>query len=199
VNVQPFWLTRSTAGEKLVAMLLLRRLAVVACVAGAACSRQKPVVTPSPFSPFTFVAETEGDSVLEGRFEGTATASGSWLTVVVPRGLVTVPPGEAATWRNLTVRAYLATDFKRGEWKAVAQSRPVNVFRFINFGQSNSGVRRTLPLEEPLTFMVPIPAGATAATSRLAIELEWTYAVGRYGETDTRIAFSGPLSMAPAR
>ena len=160
-----------------------------------ACSRQKPVVAPAPAPPLTFqfVAATAADSAMEGTFEGTATLEKNWLTVVVPRSRITVPPGNSENWRNLTVRVFLATDYQPGPWKAVAQSRPVNVFRFIDFGRTNWSERRTLPIEQELRFMVPVPPGASLVTSRLAIELEWIFVVGEYGEADSRIAFSGPL------
>jgi hypothetical protein len=168
----------------------------VAVLSIGACSRQQPVVAPAPPPPpptFQFVAVTGADSAMEGRFEGTATLADNWLQVVVPRSTITVPPGNSENWRNLTVRAFLATDYQPGLWKAVAQSRPVNVFRFIDFGRTNWSDRRTLPIEQEFRFMVPVPPGASLATSRIAIELEWVFVVGEYGETESRIAFSGPL------
>lgn len=161
-----------------------------------ACSRSRPVVAPAPYSgTFTFAAQSSADSTLEGRFEGTATVANGWMTVSVPAPQITIAGGPAERWRSLTVRAFLATDFKPGAWKAVAQSRPVNIFRFIDYSRANRNDRRTVVLETPLTFMVPIPPGAPLATSRLAFELEWVFVVGNYGETDSRIAFSGPLPV----
>ena len=114
---------------------------LAAALFAAACSHQKPAVTPAP-SPFpatfTFTATTSADSAMEGRFEGSAVYDQGWLTVSVPRTSITVPPGNSENWRNLTVRAFVATNYQRGEWKAVAQSRPVNVFRFLNFGHANA-------------------------------------------------------------
>jgi hypothetical protein len=169
---------------------------MAAAILAAACSHQRPVVAPAPepFPPsFAFVAESVVDSAMQGTFEGTATYSGGWLTVSVPKTTVTVPPGNSENWRNLTVRAFVATHYP-GDWKAVAQSRPVNVFRFLNFGATQWSERRTLTLETPLSFLVPVPPGATAANSRLAFELEWVFVMGTFGDTDSRIAFSGPIS-----
>ncbi len=166
----------------------------VLLVVASACSRAKPVVTPTAAaSAFAFVAQTATDSAMEGKFEGTITVENNWLTVEIPRGIVTVPPGPPENWRNLTVRAFLATDYKPGIWKASVQSRPVNVFRFIDFTRSQNEQRRTLPLETSLRFLVPIPPGASLATSLLAIELEWIYVMGTAADTESRIAFSGPL------
>jgi hypothetical protein len=131
---------------------------------------------------------------MEGRFEGTATYENGWLMVNVPKSMVTVPPGNSENWRNLTVRAFVAANYARGNWTAVAQSRPVNIFRFLNFGATKWSDRRTLALEAPLSFVVPVPPGATADNSRLAFELEWVFVMGTFGDTDSRIAFSGPIS-----
>ena len=165
----------------------------------AACSRQAPVVVPAPApfpATFTFTATSPADSAMQGAFEGTATYENGWLTVSVPKTVITVPPGNSENWRNLTVRAFVAKDFRQGDFKAVAQSRPVNVFRFLNFGATRWSERRALTLEAPLSFTVPVPPGATAANSRLAFELEWIFVMGSFGDSDSRIAFSGPISAA---
>jgi hypothetical protein len=177
---------------------LLGTLAVTSLAT--ACSHQKPVVAPAP-SPFpatfSFTAKSDADSATEGAFEGSATYDKGWLTVTVPKTMITVPPGHSENWRNLTVRAFVATNYARGNWTAVAQSRPVNIFRFLNFGATKWSERRTLALETALSFVVPVPPGATAANSRLAFELEWVFVMGSYGDTDSRIAFSGPITAAP--
>jgi hypothetical protein len=178
----------------------LRVIAAVALAASAACSQARPATVPTPAAfpdSFSFVATSPADSAMQGTFEGTATYSGGWLTLTVPKVTITVPPGKAENWRNLTIKAFVASDFRLGDWKAPAESRPVNVFRFLNFGATNWAERRTLTLETPLSFVVPAPPGATAATSRLAFELEWVVVMGSYGDTDSRIAFSGPISAAP--
>ena len=175
------------------------RVLLAAAIFASACSRQKPAVapTPAPFpSAFTFTATSAADSAMQGTFEGTATYENGWLTVTVPKSTITVPPGNSENWRNLTVRAFVAANYERGNWTAVAQSRPVNVFRFLNFGATKWSDRRTLTLEAPLSFVVPVPPGATADHSRLAFELEWVFVMGTFGDTDSRIAFSGPISSA---
>jgi hypothetical protein len=181
-------------------MRIANIMMAAAVLCAAACSRQKPVLAlaPSPFpATFAFTASSSADSAMEGRFEGTATFNQGWLTVSVPRTTITVPAGNSENWRNLTVRAFVATNYQRGDWKAIAQSRPVNIFRFLNFGATKWSERRTLLLEEPLSFTVPVPPGATAANSRLAFELEWVFVMGTFGDTDSRIAFSGPISATP--
>lgn len=167
-----------------------------------ACSHRKPVVAvapaPTPFPVvFGFSASSGADSLMEGTFEGTATYADGWLTVTVPKTTITVPPGNSENWRNLTVRSFVAANYGRGNWSAVAQSRPVNVFRFLNFGATRWTERRTLALEAPLSFLVPVPPGATAENSRLAFELEWVFVMGSFGDTDSRIAFSGPITATP--
>jgi hypothetical protein len=172
-------------------------VALAAVTLAAACSHPKPVVTPGPTpfpATFSFTATSPADTAMQGTFEGTATYANGWLTVTVPKTTVTVPPGNSENWRNLTIRAFVATDYQRGDWKAVAQSRPVNVFRFLNFGATRWSERRTLTLEAPLSFIVPAPPGATAKNSRLAFELEWVFVMGSFGDTDSRIAISGPIS-----
>lgn len=174
-----------------------RRVFIAAIILAAGCSRARPAAVPAPAPAwpqrFDFVAETVADSAMEGTFEGSATFDGGWLTITVPRATVTVPPGNSENWRNLTVRAFVASDYRPGEWKALAQSRPQNIFRFLDFGSTPWSARRTLPIEKPLSFVVPVPPGATAATSRIAIELEWVFVMGTFGDTDSRIAFSGPI------
>jgi hypothetical protein len=178
----------------------MKRAALAMVFLSAGCSRARPAIVPAPApfpASFSFVATSPADSAMQGTFEGTATYDASWLTVKVTRVTITVPPGRAENWRNLTVRAFVASNFRPGDWKALAQSRPVNVFRFLNFGATNWSERRTLILEEPLSFVVPVPPGATSATSRLAFELEWVVVMGTFGDTDSRIAFSGPISTTP--
>jgi hypothetical protein len=170
--------------------LLSGLLATVGC-----SSRPHVAVLPTPAFPqtFSFVATSPADSSLQGTFEGTATLANGWLTLTVPRITLTFPPGDAESWRNLTVRAFVATDYSPGNWKAVAQSRPVNVFRFIPFFTRKWSERRTVTLEQGVTLTVPVPPGATAATSRLAFEMEWVYVMGTYGDTDSRTAISGAI------
>ena len=178
-------------------------------LAGACGKRPAVVPLPSPCGPgqrnpsagtWQFVAQSRPDSAMEGRFDGTATIEKDWISVVVPRAMLTVPPGNSENWRNLTVRAFVATDFCSGNWKAVAQARPVNVFRFIDFGRTKWSERRTVSVDEPLRFLVPIPPGASLSTSRLAFEMEWVYVFGTFGDTDSRFAFSGPIEFAgPAK
>jgi hypothetical protein len=155
-----------------------------------------PVPAAFPDS-FSFVATSPADSAMQGTFEGTATYEAGWLTLKVPRVTITVPGGKAENWRNLTIKAFIASNFARGDWKAPAESRPVNVFRFLNFGATNWAERRTLTLETPLSFVVPAPPGATPATSRVAFELEWVTVMGSYGDTDSRIAFSKAIDTGP--
>ena len=167
-----------------------------------ACSRQQPIVTPAPAPTpfpvaFTFTARSQTDLAMEGTFEGTATYENGWLKVTVPKTTITVPPGNSENWRNLTVRSFVAANYGQGNWTAVAQSRPINIFRFLNFGATRWTERRTLTLETPLSFIVPVPPGATAGNSRLAFELEWVFVMGSFGDTDSRIAISGPISATP--
>jgi hypothetical protein len=182
--------------------------ALLLLVAGACAKAPKVAPLPSPCGPgqrnpergtWQFVAQSRPDSAMEGRFEGTATLENNWITLVVPRAMLTVPPGNSENWRNLTVRAFFATDYCSGTWKAVAQARPVNVFRFIDFGSTKWTERRTLPIEEPLRFVVPIPPGAAFSTSRLAFEIEWVYVFGTFGDTESRFAFSGPIEFTSAK
>jgi hypothetical protein len=171
---------------------------VAALMLAQACSRPRPAVMPAPTrTTFDFMAQSAVDDMLQGRFEGSATMDSGWMVVQIARSAITIPPGPAQNWRNLTVRAFLATDYTPGAWKAVAQSRPVNVFRFIDFARTREDERRTIPIDTTLRFMVPIPPGASLTTSRLAIEMEWVFVVGEYGETESRIAFSGPLLPRP--
>ena len=175
--------------------------ALAVAMIATACARQKPGVMPAPApapfpATFTFTATSPADSSMEGTFEGTATYENGWIAVSIPRATVTVPPGNSENWRNLVVKAFVAKDYRSGDFKAVAQSRPVNIFRFLNFGATRWTERRTLTLEAPLSFTIPVPPGATAANSRLAFELEWIFVMGTFGDTDSRIAFSGPISSA---
>lgn len=169
-------------------------------VVAAGRARARPAVGPAPLSgTFAFLAQTPSDSMMEGRFDGTVTIENNWLTVEIPRGIITIPPGPPENWRNLTVRAFLATDYQPGLWKASVQSRPVNVFRFIDFPQNGNDRRRTIPLGTPLRFLIPIPPGASLETSRLAVELQWVYVMGSAADTESRIAFSGPLPGSVVR
>jgi hypothetical protein len=175
---------------------------LAAAALAAACSRQTPVVAPNPAptpfpASFSFTATGAADLAMQGTFEGTATYENGWLTVTVPKTTITVPPGNSENWRNLVVRSFVAANYRRGDYTAVAQSRPVNVFRFLNFGATRWTERRTLTLEAPLSFVVPVPPGATAENSRLAFELEWVFVMGSFGDTDSRVAISGPISATP--
>lgn len=175
--------------------------AALGMAASFGCARARATPAPTPVlwpQEFAFVAETGADSALQATVGGTATFDRGWLRVTVPRVVVTVPPGNPENWRNLTIRPFIATDYRPGDWKAVGESRPVNVFRFIDFSATRWSERRTVSVDQPLSFLVPIPPGAAPATSRLAFELEWVVVMGSFGDTDSRIAFSGPISTRPA-
>ena len=172
----------------------MRRVLGVAlvAVAVAACSHKPPpAITPAPRQTFEFTAESSPDSV-RLRVTGNATIDSGWIRVQVVETQVTLPAGRAENWRGLTVRSMLATDYRRG-WTSVAQARQVNVFRFLDFSKSPSEGPRSLKVEQPLSFMVPIPPGAVLADARLAFELEWVFIYSGYGETESRVAFSGPI------
>src|SRR5689334_21846153 len=95
---------------------------MAAAVLTAACSHQKPMVAPvpAPFpATFTFTAIGPADSAMQGTFEGNATYDNGWLTVTVPKSTITVPAGNSENWRNLSVRAFVAANYGRGNWKPV--------------------------------------------------------------------------------
>ena len=158
------------------------------------CAGRRVRVEPTPDATTSFVAQGVPDPQVEGRFEGTATIRGGWIHIVVSKAQLVLPPGDRETWRNLRVRAFLAVDYNQGSWTAAVESRPVIVWRFMDWpANSPAGTRRTVPLNDTLRFLVPIPPGANLSTSRLAFETEWTFAVAGYGETDSRFAFT-PLT-----
>lgn len=180
-------------------ILRSRHLIAAMILAAGACTRSKPAIQPLPSAAFQFAAETSRDSALTAKFEGTAVLANGWITVIIPRAMLDLPPGRPENWRNLTVRAFAAADYNYGDYKAPVQSRPVNVFRFIDFSKTNNAERRTLPVDTELRFTIPIPPGATLTTTRLGIELEWIFIQDGYGETDSRIAFSKPIAELMAR
>src|SRR4051812_47831708 len=95
--------------------------AFVAITLLAACSSQKPKVTPAPAFELPFAVETPPDSV-RGRFVGTIRRDGGWLDVTIDTAMVDLPPGPAELWRGLTIRPFVAADYGRGDFKAPAES-----------------------------------------------------------------------------
>jgi hypothetical protein len=161
------------------------------------CSRNPQPSAIVPPLTFAFSAQTSPDTLLEGLFEGTATIRDGWITVEV-KPTLTFPPGPQERWRSVTIRSFVATDYRPGIWKTIAVSPPVNVWRFLDFGRGPATpARRSMVIPEMMHFQVPIPKGANLETSRLGFELEWVTLYRDYGQTEQNYAFSGPLAAAP--
>jgi hypothetical protein len=176
----------------------MKRSLLAVLVSAAACSHQAPVTVPVPAPALSlpFSIATPEDTV-RGYFKGTARQTGTWIDVTIDTATVDVPAGRPELWRGLTVSAFVAADFNRGDFRAPAEARPVNVFRFLDFSKSDYGAKRTVRIESPLHFLVPIPPGAALSAARLGIQMEWVFPYGGYGESDTRLAFTQPLVPPP--
>src|SRR4051812_30946579 len=127
----------------------MKRILLLACAASAACSHPAPVVAPKAAdSPFVlpFTIGTPADSV-RGRFVGVARMDGSWMRVDIDTAVVDIPPGRAERWRGLTISAFVAADYRAGDFRAPAKARPVNVFRFLDFSKTADESPRTLRVE----------------------------------------------------
>jgi hypothetical protein len=162
-------------------------ISVTACAA-----TPRPQQAPVPVG---FIAQTLPDTIVEGAFEGTATLSNGWMNVVVTRATLTFPPGVAERWRSLTVRAFVAIDYRSGRWKAPAESTPINMWQFIDFPRgAPSQNRTTVGVKDTLRFMVPVPPDASLATSRIGFQVEWVTLSKNYGQTESNFGFSAPLS-----
>jgi hypothetical protein len=174
---------------------------VVIAVGATACAARGPRTQPVPAERFSFAARSNPDSLLEASFEGTAIVHDGWISVDVARSSVTFPPGLAENWRSLRMRSFVAADFGAGAWKAPAASTAQDVWQFIDFASGpSSTTRRSLPIGDTLHFLVPIPPGASLATSRLAFETEWVVLFGSYGQIESRFAFAPITATArPAR
>jgi hypothetical protein len=190
----------------LIRLRSFRRRGVVALVATTliACARNR--AEPKPLAgdaTFAFTAETPADTVLTGTFAGTATIHDQYISVVIPRASISFPAGEAMRWRGLVIHAFVAADFAGGSWRAPVESRPTNLWRFLDFPPRPLAVRTSIALNEPLRFLVPIPPGTDLAKARLALEIEWVSLFARTGETvlkygqpESNIAFSGPIVLS---
>jgi hypothetical protein len=162
------------------------------------CARNPPRTTPGAVESFTFTAQTRPDSILEGSVEGTATVDGKWITVVVTGARLTVPPGSRDRWRSLTLRSFLAVDYRPGSWRMLAQSAPINAWPYLEFPRQSAGeVKTPIVINKSMTFLVAIPPGASIATSRLAFEIEWVTLFKGWGETESNFAFSQPIVTKP--
>lgn len=159
-----------------------------------ACSRNPPPVEPLPGDRISFVAQTSRDTIVEGAFEGTAVSRDGWIDVVVSRTTLTFPPGPPERWRSLTIRSFVAVDYRRSGWTAPVESTPVNVWRFLAFPRGPAPQNRTsVTLDSALHFLIPIPPGASLTTSRLGFEVEWVTLFNGYGQTEANYAISEPL------
>jgi len=158
-----------------------------------ACAANRPR-EPGPAESITFAAQTAHDTIVEGAFEGTAVIRDGWITMVVPKATLTFPPGPPERWRSLTIRSFLAVDYRLGAWTAPVESTPVNVWRFLEFPRGPAPEGRTsITLKDTLRYLIPIPPGASLAMSRLAFEVEWVTLYKGYGQTESNFGFSGPL------
>lgn len=141
-----------------------------------------------------FAVQTAHDTIVEGAFEGTAVIRDGWISVVVPKTTLTFPPGPHERWRSLTIRSFLAVDYRLGAWRAPVESSPINVWRFLEFPLGPPSQSRTsITLKDTLRYLIPIPPGASLAMSRLAFEVEWVTLYKDYGQTESNFGFSGPL------
>lgn len=176
-------------------MSRLRLAWVVACsILFAACAWNPPPVEPLPGETITFAAQTGRDTIVEGAFEGFASVRGGWIDVVVSRTTLTLPPGPPERWRSLTIRSFVAVDYRRSGWKAPVESTPVNVWRFMAFPRNPAPqVRMPITLDSALHYLIPIPPGASLATSRLGFEIEWVTLFNGYGQTEANYAITEPL------
>jgi hypothetical protein len=170
----------------------MKRSVFVVLLAAACSHPATAVVRPAPPLTLPFSVSTPDDSV-RGHFKGTARQDGNWIDVTIDTAVVDLPPGRPELWRGLEISAFIAADYNRGDFKAPAQSRPVNVFRFLDFSRTDNAGRRTLRIDTPLHFLVPVPSGALLGASRLGIQMQWVFAFGGYGESDSRIAFTSFL------
>jgi hypothetical protein len=162
------------------------------------CARNAPPGMPAPAESFSFTAQALPDSILDGSVEGTATVDGKWITVVVTGARLTVPPGSRDRWRSLTLRSFLAVDYRPGPWKMLAQSAPINVWPYLEFPRESAGSGKTpIVINKSMTFLVAIPPGASITTSRLAFEIEWVTLFKGWGETESNFAFSQPIVTKP--
>jgi hypothetical protein len=160
-----------------------------------ACAGGPPAQT-APV-PMSFTTRTLPDSIIEGSFTGTLTMKDGWMDVVVTSGELTFPPGPAERWRSLTVRSFVATDYAKGSWKTAAESTPVNMWQFIDFPRGAPQQSRiTIAIKNALHFKVPVPPGASLATSRIGFEMEWVTLFKDYGQTEANFSFSAPLSAS---
>jgi hypothetical protein len=167
---------------------------VVCSTFSAACARNPSPVAPLPVETISFSAQTGRDTIVEGAFEGTALVRDGWIDVVVSKTMLTFPPGPPERWRSLTIRSFVAVDYSRTGWRAPVESTPVNVWRFMAFPRGPAPqARMPITLDSALHYLIPIPRGASLATSRLGFEIEWVTLFNGYGQTESNFGISGPL------
>jgi hypothetical protein len=160
-----------------------------------ACARNPPPVAPIPVETISFSAQTGRDTIVEATFAGTAVSRGGWIDVVVSKTTLTFPPGSPERWRSLTIRSFVAVDYSRSGWRAPVESTPINVWRFLAFPRGAAPQSRTsITLDSALHYLIPIPPGASLATSRLGFEVEWVTLFNGYGQTEANYAISEPLA-----
>jgi hypothetical protein len=172
------------------------RLSLVAgSILFSACARNSPPVAPIPGETISFTAQTSRDTIVEGAFAGTAVSRDGWIDVIVSKTTLTFPPGPPERWRSLTIRSFVAVDDRRSGWRAPVESTPVNVWRFLVFPRGPAPQSRTsITLDSALHYVIPIPPGASLATSRLGFEVEWVTLFNGYGQTEANYAISKPLA-----
>ena len=159
-----------------------------------ACSRNPPPVEPLLGETISFTALTSRDSIVEGTFEGMAVSRDGWVDVVLSKTTLTFPPGPPERWRSLTIRSFVAVDYRRSGWRAPVESTPVNVWRFLTFPRGPAPKGRTsITLDSALHYLIPVPPGASLDTSRLGFRVEWVTLYNGYGETESNFGISGPL------
>jgi hypothetical protein len=180
--------------------MILRILSPVVCGAfllqGCAANRSHPNPLPSTERTMSFSIQTGRDTIVEATFDGTAVIRDGWISVIISKATLNFPPGPPDRWRSLTVRSFVAADYGRGTWKAPVESTPINVWRFMEFPRIAPTNRNRIEiiLTDTLRFTVAIPPGASLATSRLGLEVEWVTLYNGYGQTESNVGFSAPLA-----
>src|SRR4051812_6596495 len=109
------------------------RAAIAVLLTAAGACAHHPQIAPTPDATFDFTAATTVDTVLTGSFAGNATIHEQYISVVIPRASISFPPGEAMRWRGVVLHAFVAADYTGGSWTAPVETRPTNLWRFLDF------------------------------------------------------------------
>ncbi len=142
-----------------------------------ACTGYRPPAGPQPRTPVPTafnVTSFRSAYGIDVRFAGTADVAGEWMQVIIRSGAVRAYQQDPTQYRNLRIRAAVATCTAGGHWALASESLPVRVTAALASEDAGSGLDAgTHELRDTLRLNAALPPGTRLDRAWMAIVVEW--------------------------